>query len=327
MTDKVFNAAIIGLGVMGGRMIANMAGHANFGFAGAWDPSPEACAAAQALAPGLEIAADARSLIEDAATDLVYIACPPAWHKEYALMAMAAGGAAGKPVFCEKPLGVDIAESRDFVARLEAGRTPNIVNFAQSSSRAVALTDQRLGNGDLGEVAGIDVIVHFSRWPRDWQAEADWLRLRDQGGYTREVFSHFLYLVERFKGPASLIDAAVVYPDDPALCETHVTATLDCDGVPVKLLGSSGGAGPDRVEMTIWGAKSSHRLHDWFELQVSDGGDWRQELGEYGDLRVDSFARQLDAVAAWMSGGEHTLADAAAALSVQILVEEILNGA
>jgi len=320
MTDKVFNVAVIGLGVMGGRMIANMATHANFGFSGAWDPDAEACKAAQALTSGLIIAADAKSLIEDAATDLVYIACPPVWHKEYALMAMAAG----KPVYCEKPLGIDIDDSRDFVAQLAASETPNVINFAQSASRAVALTDQRLKAGELGEIAGIDVIIHFSRWPRDWQADADWLRFRDQGGYTREVFSHFIYLIERFMGAATLIDAAVVYQDDAALCETHVTATLDCDGVPAKLLGSSGGAGPDRVEMTIWGSKMSHRLHDWFELQTSDGGDWTQQLSEHGDLRIDSFARQLDAVAAWMSGDVHPLASAADALSVQVLVEEIL---
>jgi len=320
MTDKIYNVAIIGLGVMGGRMISNMAAHANFAFSGAWDPSAEACEAAQSLASGLNIAENAKSLIEDAATDVVYIACPPAWHKEYALMAMAAG----KPVYCEKPLGIDIDDSRDFVERLALSNTPNIINFAQAASRAVEVTDQRLRDGELGEIAGIDVIVHFARWPRAWQADADWLRFRDQGGYTREVFSHFLYLVERFMGSATLIDAAAVYQSDPALCETHVTATLDCDGVPVKLLGSSGGVGPDRVEMTIWGAKSSHRLHDWFELQISDGGEWHQELSEYGDLRVDSFRRQLDGVAAWLADTDHPLASAADALSVQILVEDIL---
>jgi len=322
MTDKVYNAAIIGLGIMGGRMIGQMAAHASFGFSGAWDPSDEACSAAQSIVPGLIIAADARSLINDPATDLVYIACPPAWHKEYAVMAMEAG----KPVYCEKPLGVDIADSRDFVARLEDSNTSNIINFAQASARAIEITDQRLQNGDLGDISGVDVIVHFARWPRDWQADADWLRYRDQGGYTREVFSHFIYLVERFFGPAELVDAAPVYQADPALCETHVTATLKCGEVPVKLLGSSGGAGPDRVEMTIHGSKLSHRLHDWFELQTSDGGAWQQQLEEHGDLRGDSFRRQLDAVARWMAGDDHTLASAADALSVQVLVEGILAG-
>ena len=125
---------------------------------------------------------------------------------------------------------------------------------------------------------GADIIVHFARWPRDWQVDADWLRFRDQGGHTREVLSHFLYVTQRLLGPATLISAKPVYPADTALCETHISATLDCNGVPVSVLGSSGGVGPDRVEMTIWGSQRSHRLHDWFCLQSSDGGEWHQEL-------------------------------------------------
>src|SRR5512145_1775383 len=43
---------------------------------------------------------DARALIADPEVDAVYIATPPSSHKEYTLMA----AAAGKPVYVEKPM-------------------------------------------------------------------------------------------------------------------------------------------------------------------------------------------------------------------------------
>lgn len=317
---KQHGVAVIGLGIMGRRMITNMGSHDRFRFAGAWDPSPQACEQAVAIAPDLRIAEKAEELIRDNATDVVYIACPPAWHREHAEAAIAAG----KAVYCEKPLGIDVADSAELVVRMTETATPNIVNFAQASSRAVALTQERIKAGKLGDIAGADIIVHFSRWPRDWQADADWLRFREQGGYTREVLSHFLYLTERLLGSAELIGSMPIYQADPVLCETHILAVLDANGIPVTVHGSSGGNGPDRVEMTLWGSACSHRLHDWFELQSSDGGDWRQELSEFGDLRVDGFKRQLDNVAAWLDGEPHGMPSAHDALSVQKLIEAML---
>ncbi len=318
MTDKKHKVGVIGLGIMGRRMIINLVKHSHFTNPCAWDPNPQACADAQAETPELSILGDANGVIE--AADLVYIATPPLWHRDYAERTMALG----KPVYSEKPLGVDVAQSRALVAALEDSGTPNIVNFIQAASHAVTLTKERIDSGALGEIVGADIIVHFTRWPRDWQADADWLRFRDQGGYTREVLSHFLYVTQRLLGPATLISSSPVYQDDPALCETHISATLNCNGVPVSVLGSSGGAGPDRVEMTVWGSRRSHRLHDWFDLQSSDGGDWQQELAAVKDTRGEAFGLQLDNVAAWVEGRDHILPSARDALAVQELVEAML---
>jgi predicted dehydrogenase len=319
MAEIVHKVGVIGLGIMGRRMITNMVPHPRFEITGAWDPNPQARTDAATETPGLAIMEDADAVIADA--DLVYIATPPLYHRDYADRAMAAEQA----VYCEKPLGVDIEDSRALVAALEDNWTPNVVNFIQASSRAVTLTKERIDSGALGDIIGVDIVVHFARWPREWQADADWLRFRDQGGYTREVLSHFLFVTQRLLGPAELVTSCPVYQDDPELCETHVSAVLDCDDVPVSILGSSGGMGPDRVEMTVWGSQKSHRLHDWFCLQSSDGGEWQQEFPEIEDPRVEGFRLQLDNVAAWMDGQPHALATARDALAVQALVEGILG--
>ncbi len=320
MTQTGHKVGVIGLGIMGRRMITNLIKHSGFTDPCAWDPDPQACANALAENPGLAIMEDADVVI--AAADLVYIATPPLWHRDYAERAMAAG----KPVYSEKPLGVDVVESRRLVTALEDSGTPNVVNFIQAASRAVTLTEERIAGGALGDIVGADIIVHFARWPRDWQAEADWLRFRDQGGYSREVLSHFLYVTQRLLGPIKLLSAQPVYPADPVLCETHILAALDGNGVPVSVFGSSGGAGPDRVEITLWGSQRSHRLHDWFFLQSSDGGEWQQEFPEVEDPRDEAFGLQLDNVAAWFEGRANILPSARDALAVQELVEAMLAG-
>ncbi len=315
------SVGVIGLGVVGRRTLANMLAHDGLAVAAAWDLDPAACDAARADHPNLKIAADPEALIADPATDAVYIAVPPLAHADYVAAAMAAG----KAIFCEKPLGIDVATSRALVAQVAASGLANAVNFVHGATAAGSAIEAALAAGDLGELAGVDIRLHFSRWPRDWQAPADWLRFRDQGGYVREVLSHFVYLTERLFGPASLRRSVLRYPEDPKLCETHVLAELDCDGLAVTVAGSSGGAGPDVVDYLVWGAKRSYRLYDWFNLQQSDGGPWQEALGDIADKRQDAFMRQLSALAAMLNGEPHSLPDFRAALSVQELVEEMLQ--
>jgi predicted dehydrogenase len=316
-----YRAAVIGLGIMGRRMIANFMRHPQFTLSGVWDPAAAAQDATAEEFPEVTLAPDAGSLIADRETDLVYIACPPQWHKEYALAAIDAG----KPIYCEKPLGTDIGDSEDLVARLEAAAAPNVVNFVQASCEALELTQAALASGAIGEVVGVDIVVQYQQWPRAWQVAADWLRFRDQGGYTREVISHFVFVTERLLGPAKLVWTRPTYPGDATLCETHMQARLDCGGVPVSVFGSAGGIGPDRQEVTIWGGKQSHRISDFYFLGVTGGDAWTSGLPPDADPRVTTLQRQLDNVAKWLGGEAHTLPSARDALSVQKIVEAMLE--
>jgi predicted dehydrogenase len=236
--------AVIGLGVMGQRMLGNMAAHDLFDVVSVWDPDERACAATKAEYAGVTVGADAEGVLAEPSVDVVYIASPPATHRQHALAAMARVTA----VYCEKPLGVDVAESRDLAARAEAAARPCIVNFSLASAHAVGIVESRLRDGELGELAGVDIRLHFSTWPRDWQmGAAGWLSRRAQGGFGREVLSHWIYLSERLFGPAELRHGTTRYPDGDG-AETHLHAELDCGGLPVSVAGSIGGAGPDRVE-------------------------------------------------------------------------------
>ena len=185
----VYNVAIIGLGIMGRRMLTAMTAHDRFHVSGVWDPNPAQFAAATAAGLPVTAADSAGDLIAATTTDLVYIACPPAHHADYAHAAMTAGQA----VFCEKPLGVDLSESQALVAAAAATGSVNAVNFRQARSPALTTIQERIAAGTTGPLIGADILVHFRRWPRDWRTDADWLRFRAEGGFTREVLSHYVF--------------------------------------------------------------------------------------------------------------------------------------
>ena len=121
--------AIIGLGIMGQRMLEQMILHPEFVVDTIWDPDSAACQSAQKLAPDALIASNAEAAFSN--VDLLYLACPPAPRKAYAL----AASAQGKAVFLEKPLGVDADECKILVRECTTAGMPISVDFTQPAGR------------------------------------------------------------------------------------------------------------------------------------------------------------------------------------------------
>ncbi len=310
-----YQVGMIGAGIMGQRMFDNMATHADFNVTAVFDPA--------GVRADMTEATTAEDIFTSADIDLIYIACPPAWHVEYAL----AAAANGKHVFCEKPLAVDITESRKLVKAFEVSGTPNAVNFSFASSRSRAFVRSLYTDGAFGTVEAIDIRLHFSQWPRAWQQDARWLGARTQGGYVREVLSHFVYLTESIFGATQVQNTHVRYPDGPSGsdAETHVWSELESNGVPVSVAGGVGGTGPDRIEFTVWGSKKSCRLDNWYDAYLSEGSAWELAMTEIADPRQAGRIAQLDNLSQFMKGQPHELPDFRVALSVQETIEMILT--
>ena len=313
--------AIIGLGIMGTRMMSSLTFSDKFRLVAAWDPSDHAREVAAVDYPGLQMAKDAATAISADGVDIVYIACPPRAHLEYAAMA----ADAGKAVYCEKPLGVDVAESEQLVRMLADRQIINAVNFPFAAALPIDFIESELASGALGEIVGVDLRLHFVPWPRAWQQDATWLSQRAEGGYVREVGSHFVFLVERLFGPAELTGSSVAYPEDSDACETHFSANLDCAGLPISMSGNSLGAGPDTVEFIIWGSERSIKLDNWAEVFVTSGGEWEPQEIYGADQRRESNKRFFGDLENLIHGRPNTIATFADALSVQRIVESILS--
>ena len=317
MTIKV---AIIGLGIMGRRMLEHMQLHSDYEPDYLWDPEENACKLAVKENPQAHIMENPSDAIK--AADLVYLACPPVVRKAYALEA----ARSGKALFLEKPFGVDVEDSVDLVKQLEGYAVPTAVNFSQASG--IALTDllEAKDRGDMGSILGVDMIITYPSWPRQWQKEADWLRFKTEGGMPREVSSHFLFFSERVLGPLKVVSANTTYPDDPLLCETEVLARLESkEGCPVNILASVGGVQPDRQEFTIKGSLKSRRISEFYKDAESGGGEFIMLRDDPSDPRAISLKGQLDDLSLNVKGLPNRLATIQEALRVQRLVEFILK--
>jgi len=314
---------IIGAGIMGERLLRAALEHAGdvVHVTGIWDQAPAALDRIMAQRPGVQRAASAEAVIEGA--DCVYIATPPASHLGYAR----AAAAAGRAVFLEKPLAVDLADADAFAKETGAARIA--VNFPFASSPAVERLHGWLRDNVAGAPRGFAIDVGFAKWPRPWQqGAATWLDGAAEGGFTREVVSHFLFLSRRLLGPLYLKTSQAEYGVDGG-AERRITARLDAGGLPGRLSGAVGGtAQDDHNTWTIRGV-ANFRLRDWSiaERQRPDG-TWATDPDAVPNerLRPVVLRRQLEQVARMTRGEAHQLATVTEAFDVQQVVEAILSG-
>jgi predicted dehydrogenase len=313
---------ILGLGVMGERMLRNMRGHPAFEVVAAWDPAPGTLDKLSELQPAARPASDAAALIADPAVTCVYIAAPPAAHLAHAHLAFDHG----KAVFCEKPLATDLVAARDTVERVERERRPAAINFPFASAPAVRAIASGLKSGELGAIESVEIEVAFARWPRAWQESASWLALRREGGFVREVLSHFIFLTQRLVGPMRLREARVDYPDDGRGAETAITARLEAGTVPVTLSGRVGGDAPDLNRWIIRCRNGAFELHDWYSVTRRIDGSWLDiDFGEGASDRERAYRAQLDSLDAMLAGKPHALPSFREGLAVQECGEVMLN--
>jgi predicted dehydrogenase len=312
---------IIGLGIMGERMLRTMKEHPGFAVVAAWDPNADAAGRLAAIDGSVRFASDAADLAGDPKVDCVYIASPPSTHLAYADLAFDHG----KTVFAEKPLAVDLASGRAAATRVERERRVAAVNFPFASAPAVRAVAAALKAGELGAIERIDIAVAFARWPRPWQERARWLALRRDGGFAREVLSHFLFLTQRLFGPLAIRECRVTYPGDGSAAETAIAARLTAGAVPVTLAGSVGGAVADDNRWRLLGKQGAFELYDWYSLKRRINGGWLDvDFGE-GEVRDLSYRAQLDALDAMLAGRPHGLPSFREALAVQECVEAMLR--
>jgi myo-inositol 2-dehydrogenase/D-chiro-inositol 1-dehydrogenase len=168
---KPLNIGMIGYGLMG-RAHTNAFRQVSQFFPLAHKPVLKAIcgrdgvkAAAFAANWGYEsVETDWRALIARPDIDLIDIAATNNVHAEIAI----AAAKAGKLVMCEKPLGMNPAESLKMVAAVEKAKVPNMVWYNYRRAPAVTLAKMLIDEGKLGK------IFHYrAKFLQDWTINAD----------------------------------------------------------------------------------------------------------------------------------------------------------
>jgi predicted dehydrogenase len=273
-------------------------------------------------------AADAQALIATPGLVSLYIATPPGPHMVLSNRAFDAGLA----VFCEKPLTVDFDAARQTIARIAGEGHRAAVNFSLASSPGLAALQtawaERWSGGLLGVPQAVSIELAFKAWPRPWQAAAGaWLGERREGGFTREVLSHFVFVLQRVLGRAIVRASTPTYPADRRSAETALAAQLEAAGLPVSVQAGIGGDQDDVNRMTLSGTDGEIELREWFGVGRRRHGLSWTALGDPAELRARGQAEQLNQWVALIEGRAHGLPDFAEALAVQETIEALLAGA
>jgi predicted dehydrogenase len=136
------------------------------------DPSPESLLQAAKIAPA---AFRARDLDELLSMDLdgVVIATPSAQHSEQSIRCLEQG----IPVFCQKPLGRNEAETRAVVSAAKRADRLLRVDLSYRFTSGMASIQELVAAGELGKIFAVDLVFHNAYGP-----DKPWFYDRSQAG-------------------------------------------------------------------------------------------------------------------------------------------------
>lgn len=147
---------------------------------------------------------DWRTLVNDPDVDAVVIASPQVTHKEIAIAAFQAG----KPVFCEKPLGASLEESREMVAAAKETSAINMVGFNYIRTPASQYARQLVAEGRIGNVTYFRG-EHTEDFLADATAPGTWRTKGMANGTMGDLAPHMINAARGLIGPISSLIANV----------------------------------------------------------------------------------------------------------------------
>lgn len=143
---------------------------------------------------------NADALINDHEVNAIYVATPPAFHKEYTL----AAAAAGKAIYVEKPMALTFTECREMVDYCQMKNVPLYVAYYRRSLPRFLKVKELLDCGAIGDVR-LAQITHYQKPSND-----DWIKERQPwrvdpaisgGGYFYDLAAHTMDLLDFLLGP------------------------------------------------------------------------------------------------------------------------------
>jgi 1,5-anhydro-D-fructose reductase (1,5-anhydro-D-mannitol-forming) len=165
---------------------------------------------------------DSEALVQDPEVDAVYVATPPSAHRDSVLRC----ARAGKPVYVEKPMALNLAECREMI---DACRTAGVPLFSAYYRRALprflklkSLVDE----GAVGEVRAVNVALYRqyepAPGPLPWRVDP----AIAGGGLFVDLASHTLDLLDYVLGPVTDVSGGAGNQGHRYAAEDIVSAAL-----------------------------------------------------------------------------------------------------
>jgi predicted dehydrogenase len=213
---------IIGLGWWGKQIVGCLKESPHFKIVAGCDIDHN-MAAPFARAHGFDLVTDFKELLKRSDLDAIAVVTPHLLHEEMAIAALAAG----KQVFCEKPLALTTASAERI---LEASaRRGGVLGIGHERRYEPAVEEMRrlLESGALGRVLHMDANVSHNNFrnmdPSNWRRDP---RQAPAGAWTA-LGIHLGDLMVSLAGPPSRVAAHTASQVFPAPAEDFVSAGID----------------------------------------------------------------------------------------------------
>lgn len=172
---------------------------------------------------------DPGDVLNDPSVDAVVIVTPTSTHGEV----VAAAAAAGKAVFCEKPLSISLEEADAIRRNVERSGVFFQMGFMRRFDRGFAAAKRRLLEGAIG-----DAVVFKSTSRDPFRPSVEYANPRSSGGLILDMGIHDFDLARWFMGEVASVQAVggvLAYPE--------LGAVGDIDNAIVSLIFKSGRLG------------------------------------------------------------------------------------
>jgi myo-inositol 2-dehydrogenase / D-chiro-inositol 1-dehydrogenase len=215
--------AVLGAGRIGRIHAGNAAASPLARLVGVADVDPEA-ACALAATHGARLAS-AESLVAADDVDAVLVCTPTDTHADL----IEAATAAGKAVFCEKPVDLSAERIRACLSKVEASGKPLMIGFNRRFDPNFAEAKRRI---DAGAVGGVELVTILSRDP----SPPPLAYVERSGGLFRDMMIHDLDMARFLLGE----EPTEVHAVGSSLVDPAIGAAGDVDTAAVLLKTASG---------------------------------------------------------------------------------------
>ncbi|MDR7143938.1 Gfo/Idh/MocA family oxidoreductase [Rhizobium sp. BE258] len=257
--------ALVGLGWWGRKMASLVnAGGAQMHFVRGIDPNPDAAAFAAEM--GLQYSTDMDEALNDPAIEAVVLATPHSLHREQIARVVAAG----KHVFCEKPLDLSRAGAEASVALCKKAGLVLGMGHERRFEPPIAEILETAESGKLGRLLQIEANFSHDKFlgldPSNWRLKAD---QAPAGGMTATGI-HLTDLSVKLMGPAK---------DVRVICENLASGIPQGDTMSAHIRFAGGGsayvsatlATPFISRFAIFGTDGWIEVRDKAHVEAPDG--------------------------------------------------------
>jgi len=170
---------------------------------------------------------DANDIINNDEIDAVYIAAPPAFHKEYTI----AASRAGKHVYVEKPMALNYNDCLEMISECEKNHIKLFVAYYRPELEKFKKIKTIIDEKRIGEIEKVEIILNKKLTRDDAEGKYNWRvdRKVSGGGYFYDLACHQINLLQYYLGITRVVKNSEIKLSSHYNAEDYVQTDLIFD--------------------------------------------------------------------------------------------------